>query len=84
MIEFATLFLGLILGPQHVRFFAHESVAAIEISLDHQVVGHRSAGSGVALQQRDVLWTWSGKRMVHRCPSTSLRIVGKHREVDNP
>ena len=40
MIEFATLFLGLILGPQHVRFFAHESVAAIEISLDHQVVGH--------------------------------------------
>jgi hypothetical protein len=39
MIEFATLFLGLVFGAQPVEFLVHESVAAIEISLDHQVVG---------------------------------------------
>ncbi|MGB5659353.1 MAG: hypothetical protein WBO54_07710, partial [Thermoanaerobaculia bacterium] len=39
MIEFATLFLGLVFGPQQVGFLVHESVAAIEISLDYQVVG---------------------------------------------
>jgi hypothetical protein len=40
MIEFATLFLGLVFGPQQVELLVHESVGAIEISLDHQVVGH--------------------------------------------
>jgi len=39
MIEFATLFLGLLFGPQRVEFLFHEGVAAIEISLDNQVVG---------------------------------------------
>lgn len=40
MIEFATLFLGLVFGPQQVEFLAHERVATIEISLDSRVVGH--------------------------------------------
>ena len=40
MIEFATLFLGLILGPQQVEMLAHDKVAAIEIFLDHQTVGY--------------------------------------------
>lgn len=40
MIEFATLFLGLVFGTQQVEFLVHEHVAAIEISLDYQVVGH--------------------------------------------
>ncbi len=39
MIEFATLFLGLILGPQQVELLVHDNVAAIEVVLDHQVVG---------------------------------------------
>ena len=39
MIEFATLFLGLILGPQQVELLVHDNVAAIEIVLDHQAVG---------------------------------------------
>ena len=39
MIEFATLFLGLILGPQQVEFLVPGNVAAIEVSLDHRVVG---------------------------------------------
>jgi len=40
MIEFATLFLGLVFGTQQVEFLVHERVGAIEISLDYQVVGH--------------------------------------------
>lgn len=39
MIEFATFFLGLILGPQQVELLVHDNVAAIEVVLDHQVVG---------------------------------------------
>lgn len=42
MIEFATLLLGLILGPQQVGFLVGEKVAAIEVHLDRQVVGHLS------------------------------------------
>jgi hypothetical protein len=41
MIEFATLFLGLIVGPQQVEFLVGENVAVVEVSLDHQVVGRR-------------------------------------------
>ena len=39
MIEFATLFLGLVFGSQQVDFLVHERVDSIEVHLDHQVVG---------------------------------------------
>lgn len=42
MIEFATLLLGLVFGPQQVGFLVHEQVEVIEIYLDRQIVGRLS------------------------------------------
>lgn len=39
MIEFATLFLGLVFGSQQVELLIHEQVDVVEVYLDHQVVG---------------------------------------------
>jgi hypothetical protein len=39
VIEFATLFLGLVFGPQRVELLVHEQVETVEILLDHQRVG---------------------------------------------
>lgn len=42
MIEFATLFLGLVFGPQQVELLVHEQVEVIEVYLDRQMVGRLS------------------------------------------